>query len=560
VYAFGNRLFLSLQGSIAGIGLLCLALTVVLWGAEAYQRQLTTSIETTMKKQAMVEKANGLVYAIVMESRGLYMAEDAKRIELFGNGMARQLDALKATIADWRKLVTDADREEFTAFEKQADGFLTLRAELLAGARANGAKAAREIGDNDANRSARTAFNKGLEALSKRYSALIAEIESENARKSFITTWLERLILLGMGAVVLALMVWTFLVIARPFGDLSLDILRISSGDTAMVVKHCHRKDELGAFAQAIEAFRASEVERAERRMQEQAEIDARAERQKRLEAAIARFEASATARVNVVAGTSGELHQAAATLSTGAEETARQAEIVTDASNEMNANIETLATAGMQLADAISGIAERIEHANSMSNRASDLNAETAGKFSDLASAVAAIGQVADLINSIAGQTNLLALNATIEAARAGDAGRGFAVVAAEVKQLASQTTRATADIAANIAHVQKVTDESIAAQQNIGAAIEDLRRIASEVASAIEQQKIATSEIAANVQSASQGTEQVSSNILGVSQAADETGQSAMKVLQSAAKLSEEAGGIKHEVERFLDDIRAA
>ena len=560
MYAFGNRLFLSLQGSIAGIGLLCLALTVVLWGDEAYQRKLTSSIETTMKKQVMVEKANGLVYAIVMESRGLYMAEDAKRIELFGNGMARQLDTLKAAIADWRKLVTDADREEFAAFEKQAEGFLTLRAELLAAARAKGAKAAREIGDNDANRSARTAFNKGLEALSKRYASLITEIEAENIRKSFITTWLERLILISMAAVVLALMIWTFLVIARPFGDLRMDILRISSGDTAMVVKHCHRKDELGAFAQAIEAFRAGEVERAQRRMQEQAEIDGRVERQKRLEAAIARFEASATARVNVVAGTSGELHQAAATLSTGAEETARQAEIVTDASNEMNANIETLATAGMQLADAIAGIAGRIEHASSMSNRASDLNAETAGKFSDLASAVAAIGQVADLINSIAGQTNLLALNATIEAARAGEAGKGFAVVAAEVKQLASQTTRATADIAANIAHVQKVTDESIAAQQNIGAAIEDLRRIASEVAGAIEQQRIATGEIAANVQSAAQGTEQVSSNILGVSQAADETGQSAMKVLQSAAKLSEEAGGIKQEVERFLDEIRAA
>lgn len=560
MYAFGNKLFLSLQGSIAGIGFLCLILTAVLWKSEAYQHELNVAVESTMKKQALVEKANGLVYAVVMESRGLYMADDKARIEQFGGGLAKQLDILKQTTNEWRALIEPAEQADFEAFEKQAESFAKLRAELLAAARANGAKAAREIGDNDANRQARIAFNRTLEALSTRYKERIIALDAENAQKSFYSTWLERLILLAVGAVVLALMIWTYKVIAGPFGDLVVSIRQITAGETSTVVKHTHRKDELGDFAQAIEGLRMGEIERAQHQETERAAVRARGERQQRLEQAIARFETTATARVNIVAGTSNDLHQAAATLSTGAEETARQAEIVTDASNELNTNIETLATAGRQLADAISEIAGRIDQASAVSQRASQMNEETSGKFSELASAVSTIGQVVDLINQIAAQTNLLALNATIEAARAGDAGKGFAVVASEVKQLASQTTRATAEIAANVAHVQKVTDESLAAVQSIGLTIEDMRRIAGEVASAIELQKVATSDIAQNVQGASEGTEQVSSNIMGVSQAADETGQSAMKVLQSAARLSEEAGGIKREVENFLGEIRAA
>jgi methyl-accepting chemotaxis protein len=560
VYAFGNRLFLSLQGSIAAIGLLCLLLAGVLWQSAVYQHTLNAAVESTMKKQALVERANGLVYAVVMESRGLYMADDKARIEQFGTGLARHLDSLRQTTTEWRALIEPAERADFEAFEKQAETFATLRSSLLAAARTGGAKAARDIGDNDANRQARTGFNRSLEALSVRYKERILALDAENTARVFYTTWIERLILLAMGSVVLALILWSYKVITAPFGELVRAIRRISAGDTVTTVKYTHRKDELGDFAQAIEGLRLGEITRVRHQEEERVALHQRAERQQRLETAIRRFESTATARVNTVAGTSGELHQAAATLSTGAEETARQAGIVTDASHELNTNIETLAMSGRQLADAIAEIAGRIDQASAASQRASQMNEETSGKFSELASAVSTIGQVVDLINSIAAQTNLLALNATIEAARAGDAGKGFAVVASEVKQLASQTTRATAEIAASVAHVQKVTDDSLGAVQSIGLTIEDMRRIAGDVAAAIELQKAATHDIARNVQAASEGTEQVSSNIMGVSHAADDTGQSAMKVLQSAARLSEEASEIKREVESFLGEIRAA
>lgn len=560
MHAFGNRLFLSLQGSIAAIGILCLVLGIVLWRADAYDQQLNSAVERTMRKQGLIEKTNGLVYAVVMESRGLYMTDDKAKIAQFGGSLEKHLVSMKNTAAEWRALLEEADKPDFAAFEKQAETFIKLRTELVAAARASGSKAAREIGDNDANRTVRTAFNKSMEALAVRYKERITQLEAANSLKHWIATLTEVGILAIVGLVVLALLIWSYKVIARPFGDLTRDIRRIVHGETGFTVGHCHRKDEVGDIAQAVESFRMAQVERVANQQAEQLEVAARDRRHEQLEAAISRFEAAASTRVNAVASTSGDLHQAAATLSTGAEETARQAEIVTEASNALNTNIETLATAGRQLAGAIGEIAGSIEQASNISQRAFEMNAETTGKFSELASAVSTIGQVVDLINSIAAQTNLLALNATIEAARAGDAGKGFAVVASEVKQLASQTTRATAEIAASVAHVQTVTDQSLAAAQNIGLTIEEMRRIASEVSSAVEQQRIATTEIAENVQGAATGTEQVSYNILGVSQAADETGTSALQVLQSAARLSEEASEIKREVEGFLSEIRAA
>lgn len=353
---------------------------------------------------------------------------------------------------------------------------------------------------------------------------------------------------------------WLARYMSHPFNDISASLSRINQGDTDFVVAHQQRVDEVGVISRAIEAFRCGIIERNKAEQLRAQEGASKAERQRHFEDAIGRFEAAASGRVTVVASTSGELHNAAASMSTAAEETARQAEIVSEASNEMTTNIETLAMAGNQLAGAIGEIADGMVQASDVSQRASRMSEETAAKFSELASAVATIGQVVDLINSIAGQTNLLALNATIEAARAGDAGRGFAVVAQEVKQLAAQTTKATADIAASVAHVQSVTNDSIAAVSMIGQTIEDMRKIAEAVSASVEQQRHATQEIAENVQSAAQGTEQVSSNILGVSKAAGETGDSAMTVLQSAARMSEEAAAIKGDVERFLREIRAA
>ncbi|WP_284178270.1 methyl-accepting chemotaxis protein [Rhabdaerophilum sp. SD176] len=560
MHAFGNRLFLSLQGSIAALGLLCCLLAGSIWIENTFRTETTAEIRDTLRKQALIEKANALVYAVVMESRGLYMTDDPKRIQQFGGGLEKQLATLQSTMTEWKDLVTDVDRSSFAELEKQGRTFTELRTQLVAAARAHGSKAAREIGDNDANRATRTAFNKALEALASAYQTRMVEMDQSLTAIARIISAAQWATMFAACAVVLALLVWTNRVIARPFTDLASDISRIGRGETDFSVSHDHRKDELGNIAKAVEGFRQMQAERSDLRRAEQDELAARAERQRQLEAAIATFESNALARVNTLASTSSQLHNAAATLSTGAEETARQAEVVTEASTEMSATVDSLAESGRELAQAIGGIASGMTKASEVSAQASDLSAATAGKFSELAQAVSAIGQVVDLINSIASQTNLLALNATIEAARAGEAGRGFAVVASEVKELATQTTRATAEIGANIAHVQSVTRDSIAAVEAIGTTIEEMRRIAGDVSLAVENQRRASEGIADGVIHAAERTQQVTSNISGVSDAADQNGSAAMQVLQSASQLSEAAADIKSEMDRFLGQIRAA
>jgi methyl-accepting chemotaxis protein len=176
------------------------------------------------------------------------------------------------------------------------------------------------------------------------------------------------------------------------------------------------------------------------------------------------------------------------------------------------------------------------------------------------LADNAARISVVVDLIQTIASQTNLLALNATIEAARAGEAGRGFAVVASEVKNLASQTAKATDEIRQQIGDMQNVTSTAVTAIRNISSTITEINDVTTAIAAAVEEQGAATREIARNIQHAAGGTSEVSSNIVGVSNASNEAGTAAADVLSASDALRREAGVLRAEIDAFLSNIRAA
>jgi methyl-accepting chemotaxis protein len=211
-------------------------------------------------------------------------------------------------------------------------------------------------------------------------------------------------------------------------------------------------------------------------------------------------------------------------------------------------------------MSSSVDEISRQVQESANIAREAVDQAGKTNAHVAELASAASRIGDVVELINTIAGQTNLLALNATIEAARAGEAGRGFAVVASEVKSLASQTAKATDEISSHISGMQGATQESVAAIKEIGGTIGQISTIASTIASAVEQQSSATQEIARSVQNVAQGTQEAAASIMQVNRGATETGAASEEVLNSAQTLSAESTRLREELDRFMANIRAA
>lgn len=270
-------------------------------------------------------------------------------------------------------------------------------------------------------------------------------------------------------------------------------------------------------------------------------------------------FENEVHSMVEIVASAATELQSTSQSMAATAEATSHQANLVALAAESAASNVQTVAAAAEELHASISEISRQVSESTRISQEAVNEASRTNVLVNGLAQAADKIGEVVKLINDIASKTNLLALNATIEAARAGDAGKGFAVVANEVKNLASQTARATDEISTQISNVQGATKDAVHAIQSIGLTITQINEIAAAIAAAVEEQGAATREIARNVQEASTGTGEVTSNINNVTEASNETGHAANEVLAASRELSSQSEKLRSKVDHFLQDIRA-
>jgi methyl-accepting chemotaxis protein len=389
-------------------------------------------------------------------------------------------------------------------------------------------------------------------------------MENNKAAEEEYASASRLLVILAVGSVVFGLG-FGFAVgqygIAKPIRAVVELLQQLAGGKCDIGISGTERADEVGDVAKTALVFKENGLARIRvEREQKEAEVRAAAQRRADMVQLANGFERAVGEIVETVSSASTELEASAVTLTSTAERSQELTTVVAEASEEASTNVQSVASATEELSSSVNEISRQVQESARMASEAVGQARQTNDRVGELSKAAARIGDVVELINTIAGQTNLLALNATIEAARAGEAGRGFAVVASEVKALAEQTAKATGEIGQQISSIQAATQESVGAIREITGTIERLSEISSTIAAAVEEQGAATQEISRNVQQAAHGTQQVSSNITDVQRGASETGSASSQVLSAAQSLSTDSNRLKLEVGKFLNSVRAA
>ncbi|HKO73631.1 MAG TPA: methyl-accepting chemotaxis protein [Bradyrhizobium sp.] len=401
-----------------------------------------------------------------------------------------------------------------------------------------------------------------IEAISSEVNALRVAADRSRIEVRDTIQWQMAVAILLIATLVLAAGFFIGRSVSRPLAQMSRALVDLAKGNFSIVLPGLGRSDEIGEIAQAVESLKVT----AEQRARDEAEAKLRqdqiaaGQRKQDMIKLADTFESAVGEIVETVSAASVELEASAATLTSTAERAQQVTTSVAAASAEASSNVQSVASATEEMGSSVNEISRQVQESARIANDAVVQAHETNDRIGELSKAASRIGDVVELISTIAGQTNLLALNATIEAARAGEAGRGFAVVASEVKALAEQTAKATGEIGQQIAGIQSATQQSVGAIKEISDTIGKLSEISSTIAAAVEEQGAATHEISRNVQQAAEGTSRVSVNIGEVQRGASETGSASSQVLASAQSLSVESNRLKLELGKFLESVRAA
>lgn len=365
-----------------------------------------------------------------------------------------------------------------------------------------------------------------------------------------------------MAGITVVMMAGGFYVLARlrektadPLTELARCMKQLGEGDKNFTVPNPRSGDEVGEMALALEIFRRAglKIDKlvAEREANRDKERDM-------LSGLAARFEANVAEVAGHVATSADQLQSTATSMAAAARQSSSQSDKVTRAMEEASSGVTAAAAASDEFAMSISEISRQAATSAELARDATESTNRANTTISALSSSAEQVGQIVELIKTIAQRTNLLALNASIEAARGGEAGRGFAVVASEVKELASQTSRATEDVAEQIRAMQESTNASVGALRTVAERVQELETTAVSIASAVDQQSVAGQDLARSIDLAARGTDEVSANIRVVRETALSTGAAASQVLDSATELGTQANRLRVQADEFVRHVR--
>jgi methyl-accepting chemotaxis protein len=559
-----GRLHLSISSKLYAIFVLFVVVTSALAAFALYQSRedeaLTNKFGEAFQGLQNVERVNGLIYAVVMESRGVYMSDDLPTSRKYAGFLLKFNDQLAEVLKNWQHSASADDNVKFEEFSQRVGKFIEFRKELARlGSEVSGA-AGREWGDNDANRSVRTALNIDLELLAAIYRKRTQVIYGEMRNNVKTTIWVTSVlsVVALFLAVFGAITIWG--TVTRPLTEISRVIEKVASGTSGLTIPHLERKDEIGALSRSIGVFEDAmrRNEKLNRTVVDEAE--SRNARQQQVMSEINSFGGTMESTLAELALISEQMLKASVDLSTATDQATNRTGSAMSASADASTYVRDIAAAAEELSASVAEIDRQVRQSNVTTKKATAEAKRTNVEIEALDIAAKRIGDVVNLITAIAEQTNLLALNATIEAARAGTAGRGFAVVASEVKALASQTAKATDDISAQVQAMQQATSRSVDAIGTIQQTIHELGMIATAITTAVAQQSAATQEIARSADVAASRTDESAQEASRAGEATKDTRENATTVKEVAEGLDVFATRIRTQLNGFFQKLRAA